>query len=480
MLSEREREREREAAAKNSFFFSFFLKNQTKKIGASLLPSSPSSSSSPGTISVDARVGACTDLAGSRLAATIVRDAVCDADRDATGRRPPPPPETSSFNSSTVDLPIFVAAHRDVVWLYRDTSGDSLHRRGYRTGSKVHAAALNEAAAAGVLAAAGWPARVAAAERDFIASSSSSNSNVLSLVDPMCGSGTLLIEAALAATHTAPGLSRTRWPFLRWRDFDQGLWRSVREKAAAAARRDGMTSRSGGGSSKRLFRLAGRDCHEGALALAQRGAYEAGVDHLIDFDLGKCAEWRPGGGGEGNECRPTLVVTNPPWGRRLLGSRDRFDAPAFAPRGERGGGERPRRGATGDDGESAMPWYDGAAAGSDDDDEEEEGGLGRDDNDGNEATASPSSPSLEEASDSSDDPERSEDDAAQGVWIDVGDAQKTHMTALMTTTMTTTVRATTPMTNRPPCAQDTTAYMTTLTISRAAAPVTCQRSHAQA
>jgi hypothetical protein len=72
---------------------------------------------------------------------------------------------------------------------------------------------------------------------------------MVSLVDPMCGSGTLLIEAALAATHTAPGLSRTRWPFLRWRDFDQGLWRSVRERAAAAQRRDGVTPdpRGGGG-----------------------------------------------------------------------------------------------------------------------------------------------------------------------------------------------------------------------------------------
>lgn len=328
-------------------------------------------------------MGACTDLAGSRLAATIVRDAVCDAVRDATGRRPPPPdPFSSSSSSTSVDLPIFVAAHRDVVWLYRDTSGDSLHRRGYRTGSKVHAAALNEAAAAGVLAAAGWPARIAAAEREFASSSSSlsSPSGVVSLVDPMCGSGTLLIEAALAATHTAPGLSRTKWPFLRWRDFDQGLWRSVREKAAAASRRDGMTARgsAGGGSSsssdsssqrsaksKKLFYLAGRDCHEGALALAQRGAYEAGVDHLIDFDLGKCADWRPTTGG----ARPTLVVTNPPWGRRLMGSRDRFDAPAFAPRrrdegGSGGGGgaggggrddRRHRRAAVNDDGESARP-----------------------------------------------------------------------------------------------------------------------------
>ena len=250
-----------------------------------------------------------------------------------------------------VDLPIFVAAHRDVVWLYRDTSGESLHRRGYRTGSRVHAAALNEAAAAGVLAAAGWGKRIAAAERDFIFSSFSSSASppVVTLVDPMCGSGTLLIEAALAATHTAPGLSRTRWPFLRWGDFDPGLWRSVRERAAAASRRDGMTatatttvSRGGGAGSsgpprrsRRLFRLAGRDCHEGALALAQRGAFEAGVDHLIDFDLGKCAEWRPWNG----SLRPTLVVTNPPWGRRLMGPRDRFDAPAFAPRrsGGRGG-----------------------------------------------------------------------------------------------------------------------------------------------
>jgi len=374
----REENAKKKKREKTNSLFSLFriLKKKKTFTGPSLLPSSPSSSTSPGTISVDARVGACTDLAGSRLAATIVRDAVCDAVRDATGRRPPPPDldffssSSSSSLTASVDLPIFVAAHRDVVWLYRDTSGDSLHRRGYRTGSKVHAAALNEAAAAGVLAAAGWPARVTAAERDFV--SSNSSSSILSLVDPMCGSGTLLIEAALAATHTAPGLSRTRWPFLRWKDFDQGLWRSVREKAAAAFRRDGMTVRGSDSSKKRLFRLAGRDCHEGALALAQRGAYEAGVDHLIDFDLGRCGGWKPAGP------RPTLVVTNPPWGRRLMGARDRFDAPAFARRGREGergdDGDRRhlRHSEVDDDGVESRPWYDGAAAGSDDEYSDEE------------------------------------------------------------------------------------------------------------
>lgn len=351
-----------------------------------------------------------------------MRDAVCDAVRDATGRRPPPPPlsssssSSSSFSTSCVDLPIFVAAHRDVVWLYRDTSGDSLHRRGYRTGSKVHAAALNEAAAAGVLAAAGWPARVAAAETEFL--SSSSSAPIITLVDPMCGSGTLLIEAALAATHTAPGLPRTRWPFLRWGDFDPGLWRSVREKAAAASRRDGVTT-AAGSRGKRLFRLAGRDCHEGALALAQRGAFEAGVDHLIDFDLGKCADWRPSffDDSSGAAVRPSLVVTNPPWGRRLMGARDRFDAPAFAPRTMRGGaggrgdndeggrvGRRPRAEVE-DDGESRRPWYDLAA------DEGDE--LGWDDDD--------SSPAAElgGSEDGGDDPERSEE-ALAAAWRDLG------------------------------------------------------------
>lgn len=357
---------------------------------------------------------------------------MCDAVRDATGRRPPPPDPLSApagaSPASAVDLPIFVAAHRDVVWLYRDTSGDSLHRRGYRTGSKVHAAALNEAAAAGVLAAAGWPARVAAAERDFVSSAASSLSSsaaasrvMVSLVDPMCGSGTLLIEAALAATHTAPGLSRTRWPFLRWRDFDQGLWRSVRERAAAAQRRDGVTPdpRGGGaapgGRGQRLFRLAGRDCHEGALALAQRGAFEAGVDHLIDFDVGRCSDWRPSFSlSPGSEAlRPSLVVTNPPWGRRLMGPRDRFDAPAFARRDGGAGGDdrdrRHRRTEVGDDGESARPWYDEAAAGSDDD-------LGW----GAIApSSSSSSPAAASASSGGDPAERSEE-ALAAAWKELG------------------------------------------------------------
>lgn len=430
---------------------------------ASLLPPSPSSSSSPGTISVEARVGACTDLAGSRLAATVVRDAVCDAVRDATGRRPPPPPSSSSSAdllqgapSAIVDLPIFVAAHRDVVWLYRDTSGESLHRRGYRTNSRVHAAALNESAAAGVLAAAGWLPRVDAAERAFVLDPDVDN--VVSLVDPMCGSGTLLIEAALAATRTAPGLTRTRWPFLRWRDFDQGLWRGVRERVAQASRRDGVVVGGGsgsGGRKRRLFYLAGRDCHEGALALARRGAFEAGVDHLIDFDLGGCAGWEPrvplsaSGGPEGDSSgggfgRPTLVVTNPPWGRRLLGATSRFDSPVFAQEGRRGRGNsndynsggrdrRHRRAAVDDDGERVRPWYDDAGDGGGDG-----GGLdwdssasplplstaaaaaAEDDDDDDEfPSTSPSASPSSSSSSSPFDPEASEQ-ALEGAWRDLG------------------------------------------------------------
>ena len=89
------------------------------------------------------------------------------------------------------------------------------------------------------------------------------------LVDPMCGSGTFLIEAALLATHAAPGLLRRRWPFERWPDFEPTAWREAR--AAAAAARD--LSWDG--------QLLGNDVHDGALSLAVRCALASHVTQVV-------------------------------------------------------------------------------------------------------------------------------------------------------------------------------------------------------
>jgi 23S rRNA G2445 N2-methylase RlmL len=260
-----------------------------------------------GTLTVDARLGDVTDIATPALACARVRDAVCDAIRDATGARPPPPPPPPPGLplAATVDLPLLIAADgTDAVTLYRDTSGASLHKRGYRAGGAVHAAALNEAAAAGVLAAAGWAAaaaRAGSAAASTTPSSSSHSEPPIVLADPMCGSGTLLIEAALAATQAAPGLfRRTAWPFERWPDHDPRSWAAAKGAAARA-----RVAWEGGV-------LLGNDTHRPALDLAMRDADRAGVGHMISWSCGPAGGWAP-------ECRPNMVVTNPPWGRRLGG-----------------------------------------------------------------------------------------------------------------------------------------------------------------
>ncbi|KAK9822164.1 hypothetical protein WJX81_003042 [Elliptochloris bilobata] len=211
--------------------------------------------------SVEARVAGCTEVRSALLVQMRLRDAICDAMRDAGREKPMPPRE-----GAVAELPLFVTANRDRVTLFRDMSGASLHRRGYRQGA-MHAAALNEAAASGVLALAGWPALC---QREGAV-----------LADPMCGAGTLLIEAALAAVRAAPGLSRPSWPFEVWPDFDAGAWERLREGARAAKREPPAG-----------LRLLGNDSHAGALAMARRGAEAAGIGHLIELSHGPCSEWR--------------------------------------------------------------------------------------------------------------------------------------------------------------------------------------------
>ena len=133
--------------------------------------------------------------------------------RRAGGRQrlAPAPP---ARGHASADVPMFLSLYRDEATLYRDMSGESLHRRGYRDAA-IHRAALNESAAAGVLALAGWADACDKARRSTGADPQNEYALPV-LVDPMCGSGTLLIEAALLAGMVAPGLvradARGAWP----------------------------------------------------------------------------------------------------------------------------------------------------------------------------------------------------------------------------------------------------------------------------
>uniref|UniRef100_A0A7I4AT43 Uncharacterized protein n=1 Tax=Physcomitrium patens TaxID=3218 RepID=A0A7I4AT43_PHYPA len=243
---------------------------------------------------VQSRVWSCTDIHNSAFASVRAKDAICDAMREACGGHRPEPPE---HGGSTADVPLFLFLFRDEAVLYRDMSGVSLHKRGYR--DVMHRASLNEGIAAAVLTIAGWNRAVPG----FGDANVNAPGEERVLLDPMCGSGTFLIEAALMASNVAPGLMRRQWPFQKWHDFDENAWKQCKDNAVSMQ----QSSLSG-------VRLLGNDIHAGALSLCHRDASTAGVRHLLELSCKDIQEYKP-------LVVPSLVVTNPPWGERLIDSR---------------------------------------------------------------------------------------------------------------------------------------------------------------
>lgn len=217
----------------------------------------------------------------THFGALKVKDAVCDHFRAKSGQRPDV--------SDQPDLSIHVRLHRDVAKVSLDFAGDALHRRGYR--QSQGAAPLKENLAAAVLIRAGWLERMQ--EEDG------------ALIDPMCGSGTLLIEAALMAANIAPGLLRKRFGFERWKQHDAQIWRSILQ--------DAETKKALATQSELELTLLGYDADEKVLNKAKDNARRAGVQHFIFVqkqalkDLNK-AKGLPDKG---------LILTNPPYGERL-------------------------------------------------------------------------------------------------------------------------------------------------------------------
>jgi 23S rRNA (guanine2445-N2)-methyltransferase / 23S rRNA (guanine2069-N7)-methyltransferase len=176
-----------------------------------------------GTLAVDfAGLGAGVGVTNTLFGAQRTKDVVVDQFRERFGRRP-------SVDLARPDLRInvYVGPREAVVAI--DLSGESLHRRGYRAPGEQAEAPLKETLAAAILLRAGWPAIAAAGG---------------SVVDPLCGSGTLPIEAALIAADVAPGLLREaagqegpKWGFAGWLGHDADLWRGLVAQAGAALRR---------------------------------------------------------------------------------------------------------------------------------------------------------------------------------------------------------------------------------------------------
>jgi 23S rRNA (guanine2445-N2)-methyltransferase / 23S rRNA (guanine2069-N7)-methyltransferase len=211
-----------------------------------------------------------------------LKDAIVDALRAATGMRPNVALERPSVR-------VHAHAHGPRVTVSIDLAGESLHRRGYR--GAAGEAPLKENVAAGVLMRSQWPER-AAQSAEFL--------------DPLCGSGTFCIEAALIAADRAPGLTRQYFGFLGWRGHDAPLWARLREEAEMRAR---------AGTEAATVIVRGQDRDALAIRNARDSAVRAGVDELIRFVAGALADAAPLPGRDA--ALPGLLCTNPPYGVRL-------------------------------------------------------------------------------------------------------------------------------------------------------------------
>ena len=236
----------------------------------------------------------------THFGALKLKDGIVDALRAATGSRP-------DVAREKPDVRVHAHAHGTHITLSIDLSGESLHRRGYREGAGE--APLKENVAAGVLLRAGWESLVAGPAHGQELARPAAGPAVApaaQFIDPLCGSGTLCIEAALIAADRAPGLTREYFGFLKWRGHDAALWERLRAEAEARARAGDATR----------VRLYGRDHDARAIEHARPNAGRAGIAHLVHFETGALAgAMPPAAGGAG------LVCTNPPYGERL-GDRD--------------------------------------------------------------------------------------------------------------------------------------------------------------
>ena len=238
------------------------------------------------TIAVQAH-GTNPSLRNTQFTALKVKDALCDRLRQVRGERP-------DVDAHDPDFAIDVSLHKSHATIYLNLSGQSLHRRGYREQGVQTEAPLKETLAAGLLLAAGW---------DKLAHGGDA------FADPMCGSGTLPIEAALIAADRAPGLLRIRWGFHGWARHDDAIWSALLDDAHRRAER-GRTSCA--------CALLGGDLDSRSVSIARANALRAGVSDLVHIDVADASAL----GMRLTETCGTipergLVATIPPYGHRL-------------------------------------------------------------------------------------------------------------------------------------------------------------------
>lgn len=221
------------------------------------------------TFAIDSVVNS-DEFTHSQFVTYRVKDAIVDWFRDRYGNDKRP-----GVRLQDADVIINVHIAGESVTLSLDSSGESLHKRGYRVAQTE--APINEVLAAGIILRSGWRGESP-------------------LVDPMCGSGTFLVEAALIATNINPGIYRKGFAFENWNDFDSELFDSLYNDDS--------------GEREFNHKIYGADISPKAVDIAMRNIKSAGVARYIDLQVKPISQWTdaPANG---------VIVTNPPYGERI-------------------------------------------------------------------------------------------------------------------------------------------------------------------
>lgn len=215
-----------------------------------------------------------SNLEHSLYISQLTKDAIVDQFRTRTGRRP-------SVDPVKPDVRLHLHLLDNQALLSLDAAGESLHRRGYR--QQTNEAPLNEVLAAGLILLSGWDGKKP-------------------LIDPMCGSGTILCEAALISQRIAPGLfHQGDFAFQHWPDFEQALWDSVLMDARQARIEEPQAY------------LAGSDLSRDTIELARQNVAAAGLEDYIRLAVRDVRDAAP----PKNEEQPGILLMNPPYGERI-------------------------------------------------------------------------------------------------------------------------------------------------------------------
>lgn len=234
------------------------------------------------TFAIDATVYSDT-FRNSRFVTYRVKDAIADYWMERANKRP-------SVAVEAPDILINVHIAKEHLTLSLDSSGESLHKRGYRVANTE--APINEALAAGMLLMAGWKG-----QSDFY--------------DPMCGSGTLLIEAALIARNIAPGVFRQAFAFEKWPDFDAELWSDIYNDDSQ--------------EHEFTHKIYGSDASFYAIQQAAKNIKSAGVQKDVELKQIRMEEIKISNLQSSISNPSPLVMLNPPYGERLKSNKEMED-----------------------------------------------------------------------------------------------------------------------------------------------------------